>query len=248
MKGDSLRHSSGLMLALDVEQAEDAEYIIATYREYIDAVKVGTTLLISPTGGMQIISKIRQKYDLPVLVDSKLKDVPHVLLSTIRSYRAHGATGVTVWADIGKEALGTVIRGLNQDSEYTDLVVLTALTTLPFNQIEEPTKKNILMSVNCGVRFLQIPGNYPELITWARNQIPPEVMLIACGVGRCQGGIVGEAINCGADYEIIGRHILDSEESEDMGEAFRKSSRIIKENLLTRKNFNLQTLGINKPN
>ncbi len=231
------------MLALDVEQAEDAEHIIATYREYIDAVKLGTTLLISPTGGMQIISKIREEHDLPVLVDSKLKDVPHVLLSTIRSYRAHGATGVTVWADIGKETLRTVIRGLNQDSEHTDLVVLTALTTLPFNQIEELAKNNILMSVECGVQFLQIPGNYPELITWARSQIPPEVMIMACGVGLCQGGIVGEAINCGADYEIIGRHILDSEESEDMGEAFRKSSRIIRENLLIRKRILLTNSG-----
>lgn len=233
MKGDSLRNSAGLMLALDVEQAEDAEYIVATYTEYIDAVKLGTTLLVSPAGGMGIISKIRQKYNLPVLVDSKLKDVPHVLLSTIRSYRAHGATGVTVWADVGRETLRTVIRGLTQDSKPVDLAALTALTILPFNQIEETAKSNILMAVDCGVQFLQIPGNYPELITWARDQIPPEIMIMSCGVGLCQGGIIGEAIKCGADYEIIGRHILDSEDSEDMAEAFKKSSKIIRENLKT---------------
>jgi orotidine-5'-phosphate decarboxylase len=219
------------MLALDVEQAEDAEYIVSTHREYIDAVKIGTTLLVSPTGGTKIISTIRKKYDLPVLVDSKLKDVPHVLLSTIRSYRSLGATGVTVWADVGKETLRTLIRGLTQDSEPIDLMVLTALTILPLDQIEESAKSNILMSVECGVQFLQVPGNYPELITWARKNIPPEVMVMSCGVGLCQGGIIGEAINCGADYEIIGRHILDSEDSEDMAEAFKTSSKIIRENL-----------------
>ena len=67
MRADSLRTASCLMLALDVEDSADAELIVGSYREFIDAVKLGTTLLINPSGGIELISKIKH-FGLPVLV------------------------------------------------------------------------------------------------------------------------------------------------------------------------------------
>lgn len=224
---NSLLTGSGLMLALDVENAEEAENIVATYREFIDAVKLGTTILVSPTGGMELISKIEHCYGLPVMVDAKLKDVIHVLLATARAYRAHGATAVTCWADVGKKTLQLLIECLNKDE--IEMVVLTALTSLSYEQIEQSAKDNILTAVECGCRCLQIPGNYPELISWARKRISSKTVIVSCGIGR-QGGQVGDAIKHGADYEIIGRQILDS---ENMLQAFADSSRIIRKNLKT---------------
>ena len=223
MRADSLRTASCLMLALDVEDSADAERIVGTYREFIDAVKLGTTLLVNPSGGIELISKIKH-FGLPVLVDAKLKDVQHVLLSTARSYRAHGATAVTCWSDIGKKTLNFCIDSLKNEIE---LVVLTALTSLPYEEIEQLAKEHIITAVECGCQCIQIPGNYPDLILWARDRIPSDVLIVSCGIGR-QGGRVGDAIKCGADYEIIGRHILDS---ADMLQAFKDSSKIIRENL-----------------
>ena len=205
---DSLRLSdkSGLMLALDVESSVDAVKLISDNQDYIDAVKLGTTLLVSPEGGFDVIEKISKSYNLPVFVDAKLKDVTHVLISTLMSYKRYGASAVSCWADIGREALCFINERLKAE---IDLVVMTALTSLPLSEIENSAKNNILMAVECGCEFLQIPGNFPGLIQWARKNIPESVKIVSCGIGY-QGGRIGEAIKLGATYEIIGRHILDS--------------------------------------
>lgn len=227
MKSSGLSSNSGLMLALDVQDALEAEKIVASNIEFIDAIKLGTTILVSPLGGFQLISNLKQKYNLPILIDSKLKDILHVLLCTAKSYMAHGATAITCWADIGPEALTFLIDKLKDEIE---IVVLTALTSLPYQCIEQTAKKNILMAKDCGCMCIQVPGNYPELIKWARKNIPPEVKILSCGVGA-QGGIVGEAIKCGADFEIIGRKLLDSYNEKDMSRKFKKSYKIIHEAL-----------------
>lgn len=231
MKADSLRTGAGLMLALDVNDCSEAEEIVASNRDFIDAVKLGTTLLISPSGGMELISKIRHHYNLPVLVDSKLKDVSHILLATSKSYIAQGATAITCWADVGKEALDFLIDRLQDE---IDLVILTALTSLSYGQVENIVKNNVLLAVECGYRLVQIPGNYPELIKWARKQIPSDIIILSCGVGF-QGGEIGRAIQFGANYEIIGRHILDS---KNMTRTFQESHGIIHEELRKREKRN----------
>lgn len=218
-----LSTNSGLMLALDIQDASEAEKIVASNKDFIDAIKIGTTLLLSPTGGMEVISNLKHKFKLPLLIDSKLKDVPHILLLTAKSYIAHGATAITCWADVGPNALKLLIKNLQNKIE---IIVLTALTSLPYSKIENTAKKNILMAVECGCTGVQIPGNYPELIKWAREKIPTNVQILSCGVGS-QGGIVGEAIRCGANYEIIGRKILDSTDDQSMREKFHDSYKII---------------------
>jgi orotidine-5'-phosphate decarboxylase len=223
-----LYDNSGLMLALDVEDALEAEAIVADNREFIDAVKLGSTILVSHRGGMGLISKIYDDYGIPVLIDAKLKDVPHVLLSTIRSYRAHGAAAVTCWADIGGEAIRFLIEN---SPKGIDIVVLTALTSLHLEEIELSAKDSVLKATEAGCRFIQVPGNYPELISWTRQRTLPEVKIISCGIGR-QGGQIGEAIRCGADYEIIGRHILDR---VDVRSAFRDCAGIIRQRLVERR-------------
>lgn len=225
MKHSSLSSKSGLMLALDVQDANEAEAIVDANIDYIDAIKIGSTTIVSPSGGFGLISNLHRKHKLPILVDSKLLDVPHVLLSTARSFKAHGATTISCWADIGSTALKFLINNLKGEIE---IVVLTALTSLPYESVEKTAKKNILMAIDCGCMFIQIPGNFPELIKWARKYIPKEAKILSCGVGA-QGGVIGEAIKCGADFEIIGRKILDSMNGADLSRKLKKFYSIIHE-------------------
>jgi len=217
------------MLALDIEDAEEADDIISSNLQFIDAVKLGTTFLVSPLGGMSFISKIRDKYKLPVLVDAKLKDVPHVLLATARSYISHGASAITCWTDIGHSSLKFLVESLENE---IDIVALTALTSIPCNETDQTSKNNIITAVKCGCKYIQIPGNFPDLIIWARNNIPREIKIVSCGVGK-QGGIVGEAISCGANYEIIGRKILDCPTKKAMKIAFEKAYDTIHGNFIS---------------
>ena len=223
MESLKLSDKQGLMLALDVESYLDAEKIISENKDYIDAVKIGTTLLTSPQGGFELIGKISKNYNLPVFVDAKLKDVTHVIISTILSYKQHGASAVSCWADIGQKAICFINERLKSE---IDLVIMTALTSLPFGQIENTAKKNIMMAVDCGCEYVQIPGNFPKLISWARKNTQARIKIVSCGIGH-QGGKIGQAIKNGATYEIIGRHILDS---YDISTTLRDTHRLIHQN------------------
>lgn len=223
MNNQYLSSCSGLMLALDVEEFEIADAILSENNRFVDAVKLGSTILTSPKAGYKTISHIKKKYSLPILVDSKLKDVPHVLLSTARSLADHGASAFTCWADIGEESLRMLLDNLDG---VIDLVVLTALTNLPQPSQEDNARNNILLAVKCGCRFIQIPGNFPALIKWARSNIPPDIKILSCGIGT-QGGIVGEAIRYGANLEIIGRKLLDCADEKEMHNTFINFHNII---------------------
>ena len=78
------------------------------------------------------------------------------------------------------------------------------------------------MAVSFGCKFIQVPGNFPELISWARNNIPADINIVSCGVGP-HGGIIGNAISCGANHEIIGRKLLDHENDKKMTACFKKT-------------------------
>lgn len=223
MTNQSISSNYGLMLALDVDDFETADRILSQNINFIDTVKLGSTILTSPKAGFKIISHIKNNYSVPIVVDSKLKDVPHVLLSTSKSYAAHGASAITCWADIGEEALRLLINNLNG---VVDIITLTALTSLPLRFQEKAAKDNIKMAVNCGCKFIQVPGNFPELISWARNTIPADISIVSCGVGP-QGGIVGNAIKCGANFEVIGRKLLDHESDKKMNVHFQKTYKTI---------------------
>lgn len=211
------------MLALDVEDFETADRILSQNIAFIDTIKLGSTILTSPNAGFKIIPHIKNNYSVPIVVDSKLKDVPHVLLSTSKSYAIHGASAITCWADIGEDALRALINNLNG---VVDIIVLTALTSLPFQLQKKTAKDNIRMAVSCGCKFIQIPGNFPELITWARNNIPADIGIVSCGVGP-QGGVIGNAIKCGANHEIIGRKLIDHDSDKKINVHFKKTYQII---------------------
>ena len=219
MKDNSISLNPGLMLALDVEDFKTADRILHQNRDYINSVKLGSTILVSPNAGFKIISHIRKKYSIPVVLDSKLKDVPHVLLSTSKSYATHGASAITCWADIGEEALKFLINNLD---DVVEIIVLTALTSLPYQNQKNIAKKNIQMAVSCGCKLIQIPGNFPELIIWARNNIPSDIHIVSCGFGP-QGGIIGDAISWGANHEIIGRKLIDHDDDEKMKACFKET-------------------------
>jgi orotidine-5'-phosphate decarboxylase len=223
MNNQSISLNPGLMLALDVEDFETADRILSQNRAFIDTVKLGSMILTSPKAGFKVISHIKNNYSIPVVIDSKLKDVPHVLLATSKSYAKHGASAITCWADIGEKALKLLINNLNG---IVDIIILTALTSLPYKLQKKTAEENILMAVNCGCEFIQVPGNFPELIIWARKNIPDNINILSCGVGP-QGGMIGNAISCGANHEIIGRKLLDYESDKKITACFKKTYKTI---------------------
>ncbi len=72
---------------------------------------------------------------------------------------------------------------------------------------------------------IQVPGTKPNRISEIRRKVGNSLIIISCGVGA-QGPLYGSAIVAGADYEIIGRIIYNSERPEE--EARRARDQIAK--------------------
>lgn len=69
------------------------------------------------------------------------------------------------------------------------------------------------LSIKMKCDGIQVPRTKPERIAEIRKRIGDNLMIISCGVGA-QGPLYGSAIEAGADYEIIGRTIYNSENPE----------------------------------
>jgi orotidine-5'-phosphate decarboxylase (EC 4.1.1.23) len=150
--------------------------------------KVGWDLVFE--GGISIISEIARYGN--VVVDLKLADVPHIVNRVIEKVINRGACCVIVH--------GFLHPSLPKGEHVYVLVKMTVPTL--YDEVWEK-----LLDIE-EVRGFVLPGNQPHAIAHVRRRIGCKYRIIAPGIGA-QGGRPGDAINAGADFEIVGRYILD---------------------------------------
>jgi orotidine-5'-phosphate decarboxylase len=150
--------------------------------------KVGWDLIFE--GGISIIRELTRYGD--VVVDLKLADVPHITNRVIEKVVEKGACCVIVHGFL----YPSVPRG-----EHIYVLIKMTTPTL-YDEMWER-----LLDIE-GVRGFVLPGNQPQVVTRARSRIGCKYRIITPGIGA-QGGQPGDAIKAGADFEIVGRYVLD---------------------------------------
>lgn len=168
-------------------------------------VKIGSLLLSDPDYGCRVITKLKEQFDIPILVDSKILDVAHIVLPYCKRLKSLGADGVTLWGHCGPSVLKECVR---LDKELA-VVVLTELTEPSARRYHDKLADFVTMAIDVGAHAIQAPGNHPEAIKIARTIAGPSMPIFSCGIGF-QGGDPREAISAGADYLIVGREITNS--------------------------------------
>lgn len=180
-----------VIVALDTSAAR----ALALARELKDAVaafKVGWELILER--GAEIVGELARLGS--VIADLKVADVPHVAERVIARLVDRGACCV-------------IVHGFLHPSVPRDgRVYVLAKMTVP-TQYDAVWER--LLSEIDGVRGFALPGNQPEVIARARQRLGCRFRLISPGIGP-QGGAPGSAIKAGADFEIVGRYILESPE------------------------------------
>jgi orotidine-5'-phosphate decarboxylase len=151
--------------------------------------KVGWDLVFE--GGVSIISEIARYGN--VIVDLKLADVPHIVERIIEKVVSRGACCVIVH--------GFLHPSIPKGEHVYVLVKMTAPT------LYDEVWDRLLEKIE-GVRGIVLPGNQPHVVAYARRRIGCRYRIITPGIGA-QGGRPGDAINAGADFEIVGRYVLD---------------------------------------
>jgi orotidine-5'-phosphate decarboxylase len=116
-----------IMVALDVDSADDCVRLADALKGKVGAFKIGPRLNVRY--GTELISRLARS--APVFVDNKYLDIPSTMEGAIRATFESGATFTTIHAWAGREALrrlAEVEKELNQKRPFKILVV-TILTS-----------------------------------------------------------------------------------------------------------------------
>lgn len=209
-----LEKNSQIILSLDVLNKKKAFEILNETYELIDGVKINYVLIFNT--GINICNDIKMEFDLPIIGDFKIADVPFTNNRIADICYLNSIDFLTVHGIIGQE-------NLNELKDYTKGKISLFMIT-DFTCSEEPILKfdeYAKLAYNLDFYGVQAPANKPDVIKEVRTIIGNSKMIISCGVVT-QGVKVGNAIKYGADFEIIGRGIYLANNPRRTTEKFKQ--------------------------
>ncbi|NOQ28757.1 MAG: orotidine-5'-phosphate decarboxylase [Methanosarcinales archaeon] len=205
------------MVAFDMEDPSSAVRL-AEELDSADgnfAIKVGRPLEMQT--GKEIISRIRDATDLPIIYDGKIADIPYVSAKIAEIAYDAGADGVIIHAFVGADAVREVV-----DLGKGDVITVIEMTHPGSVEYLEPISERLIRMVSgIGVDGVVLPATRPgrvkRLSELLDSESESETYIISPGV-HAQGAEPGDAVTSGADYEIVGRAIYRSENPKDSAE------------------------------
>ncbi len=217
---------SPIIVALDVESAEEARKLVGRLGRHIDFYKVGMELYAA--AGMGIVREFLDR-GKRVFLDLKLYDIPETVKRAVAQVSRAGATFLTI------HAVGSVMRAAveGREGDSLKLLAVTVLTSFGREDLDD-LGYACEVSEMVGIRTRQamaagVDGVVASPLEAAavRRILGPNALLITPGVrsqGRARGdqkrvATPAEAIHNGADYLVIGRQITRA--ADPAGEAER---------------------------
>lgn len=201
---------SHVILALDVANQDECYRVMDQCSDLIDAVKFNYPLVLKE--GISILSKVKKKYDLPIVADFKVADVPVTNNKILKLAMEAGADAILVHGFIGVDAIQEMME---EAVNRIGIIVVTELTHpggLDFTADHASDFARIAAALDC--YGIQAPGTRPEKIQHLRSVVGDDKIIVSCGVGK-QGGEFQKVIAAGANYAIIGRAIYQSKSPRD---------------------------------
>ena len=197
---------------------EKARSILAETEPYLAGVKINYPLLWSL--GPDLLSKLIAQFELPKIGDFKVADIDNT--SRLIAEQAY---------DIGFEAViahpflgysGGLDSLFKEARERDRGVVLVINMSHPGSQEFITPRAGDLaqFAVDHSAQGVIAPATRPAEVTQAREWVGPEMTVLTPGIGA-QGGQPGDAIKAGADYEIVGRAIYQSEHPAEAARRIR---------------------------
>jgi len=199
-----LQRNSGIILALDLTDERSAFNLVKAVFEDIDAIKIGYPLILNT--GIGVIRKIKTTFNIPVIADLKIADIPFIAKLITKIAIENLSDGIIIHGFMGPDGIEACI----QEAGGKMIFVTTELTNPGGEIFTRLVAEDICrIALELGAYGIQAPGTRPERIKRFREIVGKKLKIIACGIGA-QGPKPGTAIKAGADFEIIGRAIYNS--------------------------------------
>ena len=230
-----------ILVALDVDSAQQALSLADTLRGTVGGFKIGKQLFTAE--GPSIVRTLAERGDR-VFLDLKFHDIPNTVAGAVTSAVNTGAWMINVHAAGGRkmmEAAAAAARTAAQELRRARPVVIgvTVLTSLDQAQLGETgVKASVLDHVVHLAMLAKASGldgvvASPQEITAVRNACGPEFVVVTPGIRPATTSTVNddqartmgpaEAVSAGASYLVIGRPIIAAPDPRHAAEQIAKS-------------------------
>ena len=205
-----------LILALDVDRADEALALVRRLKLWLNLFKVGNQLFARE--GPAVVKALRAE-GVDIFLDQKWHDIPQTVASAVKAAVALDVRYVTVHASGGLEMLQAAQEAVK--GTRTEILAVTVLTSLDdgaLRQIgfERTAAEQVLrlarLAALAGVSGLVCS---PLEIEWIRQQVQEPLKLVTPGVRSASDGAQDQkrtlsaaaALKQGANHLVIGRPI-----------------------------------------
>lgn len=226
-----------LIIALDVDSAEECFRLSELLGPYAGAFKVGPRLCMRY--GSDLVTKLSKQ--APVFVDNKYLDIPSTMEAALRATFEAGATLATVHAWAGKEALATLAKteqelAKKRPFKVLAVTILTSFTedTLPPTSVKQPIAASVealaKLTLESGLSGLVCsPHEVQSLRALNKNAflVTPGVRLPTDDVGDQKRIETPEqAMKKGSSALVVGRPIIAVKDPVEAAERVLASIRL----------------------
>ncbi len=212
-----------VIVALDLEDADEAVVLAGGLRDHARRVKVGLTLYLS--AGVPVVERLRA-LGFEVFLDLKLHDIPHQVEGACRAVVGTGAEMLTVHASGGRDMLRAAVRGAASEAAEREVrrpavLAVTVLTSLDRPALQEVgVERGVDRQVAALAEMAREEGVdgvvcSPREAAAMRALLGPEALVVTPGVrphwaqtdDQARTATPAEALAEGASHLVIGRPV-----------------------------------------
>lgn len=209
-----------LLLALDVKGREEAVRVAKFCEGELDAIKIGYPLVLST--GLGIVKDLAA-YNIPIIADFKVADIPNTNSLICEEVFAAGCSGVIAQAFCGSDSLAACVD-LAHDHGGVCFAVCEMSHPGALDFISgENAERMAKMAKDVGADGIIAPATRPERTEILREIIGNEMKIYSPGVGA--QGARPEDVKNYVDGIIVGRAIYEAADPKAAAHEFRERAR-----------------------
>lgn len=204
------RRGTNIILALDTIDWNKAQKVLNESAKNICAVKVHPEYadLWGFSHESAILTLKRIGDGVPVILDAKIADIDRSNAIKTEYYFTKGYDAIICHGFPGEKAVEAVVSVGNKMKKGVFLLV--AMTSPAHLFTDEIIAQIADMAGRLNVAGVVAPGNQYELLSSVRKRIGDQLLILSPGIGA-QGGDAEKAFKAGANFAIVGRKIVDSQ-------------------------------------